>query len=144
MPFVGGGMMGTMNRVGGIRLPPAAPKTQHSKLTSVGLYWSPGQGIRPPSGNPPAHQWGLYLTANVHKGHDLKVSGVTLNKTTKTLTLKADARGSGAAGRGTSKQEEFVRGGFGVKAEKWTVIVKDSTGKVLAKKTMFLGGPPAP
>jgi hypothetical protein len=137
MPFVGGARIGTF------RPAPVAPKLTHSSVSKIALHWSPGQGMRPPPGGPPPRMWGLYLTGSVHKGHHLHVDGVKLNKANKTVTIQVDARGQGAPGKTSVTEEKFVGGGFPLKAERWTVIVKDG-GKVVAKKSMMLGGPPAP
>lgn len=121
---------------------PIAPNLKHSELKNVQLRWSPGQGIQPPPGFPPARRWGLYLEADVKNGHALHLDGVKMNKATKTLTIEVDARGQGTPASGTQSQELFVRGGFSLKAESWTVVVKDG-GKVLSQRKMMLGGPPA-
>jgi hypothetical protein len=143
MPFVGGARLGTFN-ASTIRTQPIAPKLTHSKLTNVGAFWSPGQGMRPPPGGPQGHSWGLYINASVHKGQHLQIDGVKTSKTTKTVTITADARGTGKQGKTTEKQEALVGRVGGLKAEKWTVIVKDHQGHVLMKKAMMVGGPPAP
>src|SRR5262245_36094682 len=115
----------------------------HSKLSGVGAFWSHGTGMRPLPGRPPAHTWGMYLTANVKGGHSLQIDNVKISKSTHTVTITADARGIGAAGAKSKKQEQHVQASFGFKAENWTVIVKDSSGKQLMKRNMSLGGPPA-
>ena len=141
MPFVGGARIGTFST---IRTQPIAPKLTHSKLSSVGAFWSPGQGVAPPPGRPQGHGWGLYINANVHKGQHLQVDGIKTNKSTKTVTITAGARGTGKAQKATEKQEAYVARVGGLKAEKWTVIVKDAQGHQLMKKQMMVGGPPAP
>jgi hypothetical protein len=143
MPFVGGARIGTAT-LNTIRTQPIAPKLTHSKLTNVGAFWSPGQGVRPPPGHPPGHGWGLYVTASVHKGQHLQIDNVKTNKTAKTVTITADARGTGKQQKATEKQEAMVGRVGGMKAEKWTVIVKDHQGHTLMKKSMMVGGPPAP
>jgi hypothetical protein len=143
MPFVGGARIGTAT-LNTIRTQPIAPRLTHSKLTNVGAFWSPGQGMRPPPGRPPGRGWGLYVSASVHKGQHLHIDNVKTNKTTKTVTITADARGTGKQQKTTEKQEAMVGRVGGMKAEKWTVIVKDHQGHTLMKKSMMVGGPPAP
>jgi hypothetical protein len=116
----------------------------HSPLTSVSLFWSAGQGVRPLPGQTGGHGWGLYLSASVKSGHTMQIDGIKLNKSTRTLTITADARGIGAAGKTSRKQEQHIQGSFGMKPQKWTVVVKNDFYKVVAKKTLMLGGPPAP
>ena len=115
---------------------------QHSAVSKVQLTWSPGQGVRPRPGAP-VHQAGLYLSAMVKSGHDLQIDKVSMNKTTKTVTIDVDGRGRGPAGKTSARESAFVSGGFGAKAQQWTVVVRDG-GKVIATKKVTLGGPPAP
>jgi hypothetical protein len=119
-----------------------APNLKHSELKDVRLRWSPGQGARPLPGMP-IRRMGLFVSADVKKGHKLHIDSVKMNSAQKTVTVEVDARGLGTPASGTENQELFVRGGFSLKAERWTVVVKDG-GKEVSRRQMMLGGPPAP
>ena len=138
--------MPPMNNVGGRHPLPLRPvadiPVRHSAVTSVHLNWSPGQGVRPPPGKP-IHQRGLYLTGNVSNGHALHIGKITKNTSKKTITITVDARGQGAPMAGKQAEQKFVGSAAGMKAEKWTVVVKDPAGLVLVRREMTLGGPPA-
>ena len=123
-------------------LPVADLPIKHSGVTHVQLSWSNGQGVRPAPGMP-VHPRGLYLTGDVRTGHFLQIDKVSRNTSKKTITITVDARGPGAPRAGKQPEQKFVGGAVDMKAEKWTVVVKDGEGHEIARREMMLGGPPA-
>jgi hypothetical protein len=119
---------------------PARVSTVTSSVKEVSLDWSPGQGVKPRPGQRPL-RWGLYVGASVQTGHQLTVGKVKVNKSTRSLSFVLEATGQKTAGNGSSRQDRFVSGAFSRKAEKWHVVVRDDAGRVLARRTMELGGP---
>src|SRR5437868_3845153 len=93
--------------------------TQHSAVKSVSVRWSPGQGVRPPPGAP-FHSRGLYVSGSVKAGQTLKIESVKMNKTTKTMTIKVDARGKATSNK-AEKAEGFATGNIGFQPERWKV-----------------------